>query len=165
MVATLILVIGLLFAGFLLFLIEAMIPSFGMMGVLGGVLCITSIVFAFTRLGQFPGFVFLICAPIGAVWFFYKGIELLPKTPFGRGFIVNASDKSTSENKDVSENLVGKVGRTHTMLRPSGIAIIEGERISVLSDGMIVEKDCEIIVTKVVGNTVFVKQWKKGDTV
>lgn len=45
---------------------------------------------------------------------------------------------------DDNERYVGKTGVTTTVLRPSGIARIEGERVDVITDGEFVEKGVEI---------------------
>lgn len=56
-----------------------------------------------------------------------------------------------------SETLVGKTGVALTPLRPSGIALIDGNRYSVETQAMFVEKDSEITVLSVDGPKITVK--------
>lgn len=70
-------------------------------------------------------------------------------------------DSTTSELGYVSaENrveLVGVVGRTVTQLRPAGTAMLNNERVDVVSEGSFIEKDQEIEVVKVEGVRVVVR--------
>lgn len=53
--------------------------------------------------------------------------------------------------------LVGKTGRTVTPLMPSGIVVIDGERIHASSEGMIVERDQPVRVIDVRSNRLVVR--------
>ena len=54
------------------------------------------------------------------------------------------------------EKLVGKDGITVTNLRPSGKALIAGEKLDVVSRGEYIEKNSEISVHAVSGNQIVV---------
>jgi membrane-bound serine protease (ClpP class) len=53
-------------------------------------------------------------------------------------------------------HLVGKEGETKTDLRPAGIAIIDGERVDVVSTGGYIEKNTIITVVEIDGPRVVV---------
>ena len=63
-------------------------------------------------------------------------------------------------SQDGIEELLHKEGVTSSMLRPSGIAIIEKKRYDVVSEGNVVEKDTPVKVVKVEANQIFVRPIK-----
>ena len=86
--------------------------------------------------------------------FFGKQLKVLNK--------VILSDATTTEQGYVSnENrveLVGKVAMTMTPLRPAGTIRIDDERIDAVSDGSFVEKDKHVIILKVEGSRIVVRE-------
>ena len=54
------------------------------------------------------------------------------------------------------DDLVGKTGTAVTPLRPSGIALIDGQRYSVMSQAVFIEKDAPITVLSVDGTKITV---------
>ena len=63
-------------------------------------------------------------------------------------------------SQDGIEKLLHKEGVTSSMLRPSGIAIIEKKRYDVVSEGNVVEKDTLVKVVKVEANQIIVRPIK-----
>jgi membrane-bound serine protease (ClpP class) len=55
------------------------------------------------------------------------------------------------------EHLIGKTGKTLTPLRPSGIAVIDGQRYSVETQAMFIDRDSEVTVLKVDGTKITVQ--------
>ena len=53
--------------------------------------------------------------------------------------------------------LVGHDGRSVTPLRPSGVALIDGERQNVMTDGEFIAADQPVTVSRVEGNSIFVR--------
>jgi membrane-bound serine protease (ClpP class) len=56
------------------------------------------------------------------------------------------------------QTLIGKEGKTLTLLRPAGMAEIEGARLDVVSEGMFIEPDTKIVVVKTEGNRIVVRK-------
>jgi len=52
--------------------------------------------------------------------------------------------------------LVGKHGTTQSPLRPSGIALIDGKRVDVVSEGEFIDRDTAIEVTHTEGARIVV---------
>ena len=52
---------------------------------------------------------------------------------------------------------IGQQGVAMTDLRPSGIAVINKERLDVVTEGKYLDKDTPIIVLSVTGNQIIVK--------
>jgi membrane-bound serine protease (ClpP class) len=52
---------------------------------------------------------------------------------------------------------LGKIGVAISPLRPAGIALFEGERLDVVSDGDFIEKDIPVEITRVDGYRLIVR--------
>ena len=144
----------LLGGGIVLLLIEAfVIPGFGIAGALG----ITAILGSayMSMLGRFPttadfvntagiiGLSIVLVAVLAFVLFRHlphsrslSGVLLKSETSRDTGYL------SAPER----EELVGKIGVAATDLHPSGTAIIDGERIDVVSEGPWIEDGTKVIV-------------------
>lgn len=85
---------------------------------------------------------------------------LWPYSPMGRKLI-----KASEENGTVSsmaanvelENLRGKIGRTISPLRPSGVAVFDGRRIDVITEGLMVDVGQWVKCVEVRANRVVVR--------
>ena len=152
----------LLLLGIVIVLMEAFIPSGGILGVLAAIVLVSSLIFAFKE-SDGVGFAFVgivvVCVPALVIF----GLKIFPKTPIGRRVILKPSVESVEErgkagvsDEDFS-HLQGKVGKTVTPLRPSGIIEINDERYSAVTEGELIDKDVEIIVVKIEGNSVVVE--------
>jgi len=75
-------------------------------------------------------------------------------------------DATTTEEGYVSNvnrvELLGKVGTALTPLRPAGIAYIDEERVDVVTEGSFVNQDSDVIVVKVEGSRIVVRERKKS---
>jgi membrane-bound ClpP family serine protease len=65
----------------------------------------------------------------------------------------------TEGTHDYSD-LIGKIGKAASMLRPAGIAIIDGERYDVVSLNEYIPEGSEVVVSAVEGVRIVVKQVK-----
>jgi len=54
------------------------------------------------------------------------------------------------------EEMVGKSGVAITSLRPAGTALIEGQRVDVVTQGTFIDKDSEVTIIRIDGNRVVV---------
>jgi len=153
----------LLLAGIILVLLETLLPSGGILGILATASLIGAIALGFKQ-SQATGWVVLlavlICVPILVL----LGLKALPKTSFGRKMILAEPqhDKESRGKAGVDDenfgSLKGKSGITVTALRPSGIAEIDGKRFSVVSEGEMIEPSVEIFVKDVEGNNIIINR-------
>lgn len=65
--------------------------------------------------------------------------------------------------KKTYDHLLGKQGEAKTVLRPSGVAIIEGERVHVLTDGTFLDPGATVEVIEVDGHRVVVRKVETGE--
>ncbi|WP_309272708.1 nodulation protein NfeD [Paenibacillus sp.] len=143
--------------GLILMILEMFIPSFGILGVLGAISLVAGVVraaydtsHALLSLGiAFAAAVVVIV--VVAIIFKERGIwnrfilsESLTKE---QGYV-------PTESKEV---LLGREGVSVTPLRPAGTALIDNERIDVVTDGEFIPKDTPVVVIHVEGARVVVK--------
>lgn len=144
-------VVMLLLGGFLFMFLEiAVIPGFGVTGILGLLLLTGGLATAFLKLSMLMAMVATFAAIFGVIllllWFFL----VFPKTSMGKQFILETESSAANGFVAVDDKsaYIGKTGITLTMLRPSGIARIDDERVDVMTDGEFVEKGVRIKVIK-----------------
>jgi membrane-bound serine protease (ClpP class) len=88
-------------------------------------------------------------------------LRFLPHLPFGRRLILEtglSAGEGYASAPAGDKNLLDKSGTALSPLRPAGIAEIEGERVDVVSDGELIESGAPIVVTRVDGNRIVVRQ-------
>ncbi len=148
-------------AGVILLLVEIfVIPGFGIAGISGVILIFLSIFLSL--LGSDPFITFenismaiiqIALAIVGAIFLFFLLAKYLPKSNLFNKLILSESEKADEGFVSVSEEpgLLGKEGVAITILRPVGIAEIDGKRIEVVSNGPFIQPGTEIKVIKVEG--------------
>ena len=98
----------------------------------------------------------IIIVLVVALWFlirsrFWEGIILSHSETTDQGYV-----GANTHNK----TYMGQKGITETALRPTGTAQISGERVDVVSEGGHIPKDTEVMVSKVEGTRIIVKETK-----
>lgn len=149
------LLIVLLAAGMLLVGAEIFVPG-AILGSLGGLSLFGAVIVAFGISSQ-VGFYTLFGVLILTVLTVTAWIKLFPRSRVGQGMTLNASGTAFKAT-DSKQALLGKTGVAHSELRPAGFAMIEGQRIDVVAEGGIIDKDHPIVVVKVEGNRVVVRK-------
>lgn len=150
------LVVIFLSAGMLLFLLELLTPGFGFTGVLGLIFLGMGIYFSFKELSLFWGIISILVST-GIV---IMVIRLFPRSLVWRKIRLNSEiskEKGFVTSQDL-EKFIGKEGITLSTLRPAGLALIEGKRLPVQSEGIFILRGKKIIVTKREGNVLIVKE-------
>ncbi|NQV16338.1 nodulation protein NfeD [bacterium] len=152
--------------GIILLGIEAfIIPGFGVVGIFGIILMIYAM---FTMLlPEAPSATDinsalwgLTIAVIGGLFGFGLMIKRMLKSKAWQKISLKASE-TQAEGYSGSlglDSFVGKSGTALTMLRPAGTALIDGQRLDVVTPGDFIEKDAEITVIRVDGNRVVVER-------
>ncbi|MCD6404635.1 MAG: hypothetical protein J7M19_02285 [Planctomycetes bacterium] len=163
-------IVGLVLLGIEIFLI----PGFGITGFLGATFVVVALVMALVPSHITP-------APLDVDFLAKSGAQLvatliaafslavllakvLPKVPVVGKFYLGAPEQARvphSEGAGLTEdkgNLVGKVGRAQTLLRPAGRAIIDGELLDVTTRGDVIAKDTLVEVIDTKGNNIIVKK-------
>lgn len=140
-----------------------MLPSGGILGLMATAALVASVVMAFKHNGL-AGTIVLVVLVICVPTIIVVGFRLLPHTRIGKKLMLTNASKELNVDRGVAgvtdedyAALVGKTGRTVTLLRPSGIAEIEGQRYSVVSEGEMIAASVEIVVVELHGNSIVVE--------
>lgn len=141
------------------------IPGFGVAGISGIILIFLSIFLSLIGSGPFITFesismaiIQIAFAIIVALVLIFLLAKYLPKSSLFNRLVLSDAEKAEEGFVSVSEEqtLLGKSGVAVTILRPVGVAEIEGKRVEVVSDGEFIQPGTEIKVIKVEGMRVLV---------
>jgi membrane-bound ClpP family serine protease len=151
----LVLGIGLLGLGVLLIVLEAFVPSGGILGLGALASAISGIVFLFqydTTWGAIGTLGTVILGPMAFIW----ALNILPNTPLGRSMLGPSTEEIAREKLETNraqmagrEELLGMEGVALTDMRPSGVVEIDGHRHDAIALGGIVDHGQRIRVMSV----------------
>jgi len=138
--------------GLLLLLAEvAVVPGFGVAGVLGILALAAGALAAWTELGPFWGSVTAFIALLAAGATLY----LIPKSRAGRRMVLEHAQIGVSQRD--RKNLVGRRGKTVTPLRPTGRVRLGPDEVDVVTEGEYIDAEQEVEVVSVEGPTIVVR--------
>jgi membrane-bound serine protease (ClpP class) len=156
--------------GLLLLTVEIFVtPGFGLAGMLGLVALLGGLGLSLVGVGAtwplvLRAVVQVAASLLVAVVASVVMLRFLPRLPFGRRLVLatelDAGDGFASAPSAPEADLMwlGKRGTAASTLRPAGIALLEGDRVDVVSDGEFIEAGEPITVVKVDGNRIVVRQ-------
>lgn len=147
------LVITLLIVGILLLLAESVLPGM-IAGILGAFCIIAGLVEGYTQFGARTGNMFLAGVLITLVVGFSLWLKYFPNSRMARLFI---SRQVVGDIGTERPALLHQTGTAFTQLRPAGTALINGQRVDVVTEGQLIERDTPIQVVAVEGMRVVVR--------
>ena len=154
-------------AGFMLLGLEIfVIPGFGLAGVLGIGALLAGLGLSLIGGGATWEFIAIamgrvLISVLLAVAASLLLLRFLPRLPFGRQLILEtglAAGEGYASAPESDNRWLGKNGSALSPLRPAGIAVIDGERVDVVSDGEFIDVGMPILVTRVDGNRIVVRR-------
>jgi len=111
------------------------VPGFNVIGIMGLLVLVFAIGFAFTESGFLGGIVTLVLSILSTVGLFY----ILTQSGAWQRFVLSTNLKrdvtEVDAERDQRARYLGKSGTAVTPLRPSGVIDVEGERIEVSTEG------------------------------
>ena len=147
-------------SGFIMLAIEVLlIPGFSIPGLAGIALIIYGIFRAHKAYDTEGALITILLSGIGA----FLLVKLMAKSRAARAFSLPYIQKGFSAPDDHS-SLLGKEGVALSPLRPAGAALIEGNRVDVVTDGEFIETESPIRVLGVEGARVIVTRKEKVTT-
>ena len=157
-------------AGIILIAVEIfVIPGFGLTGIAGIILVFASIFLSLLGGDPFINFetisvaiIQLTIALIAALVLVFLLAKFLPKTSAFSRLVLAESEKADQGfvSYPSETSLLGKTGKALTVLRPAGIAEIEGKKYDVIADNEYIEPGKLIKVIRVEGIKVVVSEVK-----
>lgn len=157
----------LVLAGVVLLALEIfVIPGFGIAGALGLLAILGGLVLSMVGAGNTAQLVMLVAARVVFALLFAIGASLLllrfmTRLPVGRRLILESglpAGQGYASAPEGDARLLARQGRAWSVLRPAGIAEIDGRRVDVVSEGELIEAGEPIEVIRVDGNRVVVRR-------
>ena len=152
-------IIVLLIFGFCLLFMEIFVPG-GILGVIGTIMMGVAVWLCFDY-GKSEGFAVLLFCLIVTILTVYYIFKQFPNTAVGKWVLLAdqvSKEKGYHSDSVMDKNLLDKVGISESELRPSGIALLEGERYDVVTEGEFIESNTAIRVIRVDANRIVVEQ-------
>lgn len=160
---TLLYAILLLVAFYLLLTAEFFLPTGGFLGVAAMAALIAAVVVGFGY-STTAGFTILGIALITTPLMILGLLQLWPHTPIGRrmlnrrpGETAERAPRKTTSGGVPLDQLIGKLGIAKTDLLPSGMIVVNGDRMDAVSIGMPIDAGSKIVVTRIEAGKVQVR--------
>jgi membrane-bound serine protease (ClpP class) len=146
-------VVALILVGAALLLLETVLP--GMIAGALGILCLAAgVVLGYSSFGARTGNFILLGVCIGLVIGALCWVKYFPESRIARVFVLRQSIGGLGVEKP---ELLDQTGVACTTLRPSGAALINGQRVDVVTEGALVERGTTVKVVAVEGMRVVVR--------
>lgn len=142
------------------------IPGFGIAGALGIAALVAGIALSMLGSGNSAQVLMLVAgrvvfsllvALVASLFL----LRFMAKSPIARKLVLETglgSGQGYASPPEADARWLGKSGTAWSMLRPAGIADIDGQRVDVVSDGELIEAGTPVLVTRVDGNRIVVKR-------
>ncbi len=144
--------------GFLLLASEVFVPGM-VLGILGSLCLAGAIAFSYVEFGPYVGTIVLVGVMAAAFVGFIVWMMVFPHTAIGRRLMLKKNlDPGEGEKDRPFQSLVGQSGRALTPLRPSGTAIINGQKVDVVAESSFIPRDTPIVVILQEGVRVVVRK-------
>ena len=144
----------LLVLALVLFILEILSPGFGLPGVAGIILLAADVLISAHNLRE--ALIYGLIAGVIVLLFLLFGARLISKGRLPRKLILNQGEEDYRSSEDLSA-LAGAVGKALTVLRPAGLAEINGRRLDVVTRGEFLEKDSPVEVLETAGGRIVVR--------
>jgi membrane-bound serine protease (ClpP class) len=146
------------------------IPGFGVAGVLGILALGGGLALSLVGAGATSALVLYAIGRVALSLLLAIGLSLvllrfLPYLPYGLSLVLDTGLDARAGYASAPETdlkWVGKRGTATTPLRPAGIALLDGERVDVVSQGEYIAADAPIEVVRVDANRIVVRQVPGG---
>ena len=155
--------LGLLALSILLIVLEAFVPSGGIIGAAAAICAVAGVVALFrvsSTWGLAGLLTVLLLGPMAFLW----GLKLLPVTPMGRkllgpsaGEIARASLEREKTEREARLALIDAEGAAVTDLRPIGVVEIDGVRHDARAEAGLIDRGTAVRVTGVDGMQIRVR--------
>lgn len=146
--------------GVILIIVELIIP-----GMIVGIIGIFAIVFSilFSGVSLIVTSYAIIAALLVAIIGMVVMVKIFGKklSVFNRMVLNDSTDTEQGYVSNVNRTeLLDKEAVTVTVLRPSGVAMLDGERLDVVSEGSFIDIDKKVVIIKVEGSRIVVRENK-----
>jgi membrane-bound ClpP family serine protease len=150
-------IVVLIVAGLVLLALDFYVPGF-VLASIGAVLMVIALMLGYRSYGVGVMLALLGGEIVlgGAVM--YGAIRLFPQSPLGRKMILAKTQTGVRAQTQRESDLVGREGVAHTLLRPTGVALVDGKRLDVVADSGMIEAGSPIKIVAVAENRIVVRK-------
>ncbi len=160
-------VITLLLIGVVLLVMEAFIPSGGIIGILALASFAAATFTAFTQGPKVGGIVMLTAFGITSSAI-YGLIKFWPHSPIGKLIVIRRPTDGDvlphDEHYESLKSIIGDVGTTVTALIPGGVIQVKGKKFDAVSEGIAIEAGKAVKVVAMRTNTIIVRPTAESPT-
>lgn len=143
--------------GILVIIVEVVVPTGGILAILSTGLIGGSLYLVFSKASSATGYIFIVADLIVIPMSIFFGFKLLAKSPAALKKSLSKEEGVQSQSPEL-EMYLGMEGIATTDLRPSGVAVIDGKRLDVVSRGEYLERSSNVVVIAVTGNQIIVSK-------
>ncbi|MBI2946092.1 MAG: NfeD family protein [Verrucomicrobia bacterium] len=144
---------ALILAGAALLLLETVLPGL-IAGVLGLICLLSGVIVGYAKFGAPTGNLILLGVSAGLVVGTLAWMKYFPSSRIAKVFV---SETTVGDLGVEKPELLNQTGVTHTNLRPSGTAVINGRRVDVVTEGSMIDRGTPVRVIAVEGLRVVVR--------
>lgn len=146
--------------GLVMLVLELFVPSFGILGLLGSASLVAGLIraaYSYSHATLSLGIAFAAATVVIIIV-----VVIFKERGIWNRFILKDSLTKDQGFVPVAEklSLIGAKGNSITPLRPSGTAMIDGERVDVVTEGSFISANASVSVTKVEGGRIVVQEIK-----
>jgi membrane-bound ClpP family serine protease len=116
----------------LLFFLEVILPG-GILGIIGAIMLLVASWLAYEEFGVLAAILVFMGGVVFAVAFFFVQFRILPKTGFGKRAFLSTTSQGKSNLPVGEDTIVGQTGQSVSILSPSGVVSVQGQRHQALS--------------------------------
>lgn len=142
--------------GIVLLVVELYVPGIGLFGVAGIVSIIAS--FFLTLGANMAALTTMTISFVAAIIIFLLIVKYLPSSKLWKVLVLKDAETTADgfTSADDFSKYIGKVGKTLTQLRPSGIIDIDGIRLDVVSEGQFIPYGVPVRIIAISGSRIVV---------
>lgn len=149
-------IILLVLIGMAMIVAEIFLPG-GLLGLLGATALVGAIAVSFYSNGLMVGSLTAAVIGLGSIVGFLIWLKYFPTSVMGRKLTLATAELPKSGGLTF-DHLIGKEGVAVSVLRPSGVALIDGKRIDVTTHGSYIDVQTPVVVDFVEGNRIVVRK-------
>lgn len=148
-----------LIAGVALLVVEVFVPGFGLPGISGMVLLVAGVMLTWNNYGMAAGLSVSLIALALAGIAVSMSIKSASHGRISRSALILKDETPAADNEALAA-LLGQEGVTTSVLSPVGMAEFDGVRLEVLSECAYLGKDVKVVVHRIEGNHIIVRELK-----
>jgi membrane-bound serine protease (ClpP class) len=151
------LIVIMMLAALVLFALEVYVPGF-VLGSIGLVLMISAVVVGYREYGGTGAMIVFVTGSVLGLVVVFSSLKYFPDTSTGKKMILGANQANMRACAAPTAEWVGREGVAQSMLRPSGVAVVDGKRLDVVSESGMIEMGSPIRIVAVTENRVIVRK-------